>query len=240
MKIQIWIASTTHIDGHNERVAKSALDGMAEQIKQKYIPRLIEHDWNRQIGVGMYWEVFQLNDWEYALWVVYGIFENEEEKNTYKTWGVNTVRKEYQKYLNINELIKMSAENIENNKSVEKQENNKMDAANMLEMYINSTGLLPTWEVYKIKRFIAWTWDLRIEIYPGDHDLQHKENNWPHFHIISKQKNFNARFDLETFEYVDNKYWKISDKDKKKVKTFLLENPEVVEKLKSEYERLKH
>ncbi len=58
MKITIGIASTTHIDRHNERMAKSALDGMAVQIKERFIPQLIEHDLNQHIGVGLYGEVF--------------------------------------------------------------------------------------------------------------------------------------------------------------------------------------
>jgi hypothetical protein len=41
--------STTHIDKQGEKMAKSALDSMAIQVNTKYIPQLIEHDWNRQV-----------------------------------------------------------------------------------------------------------------------------------------------------------------------------------------------
>ena len=80
MKITTGIASTTHIDRHNERMAKSAIDGMAEQIKERFIPQLIEHDPKQHIGVVLYGEVFLLKDGEFALGIVSGIFENNEEK----------------------------------------------------------------------------------------------------------------------------------------------------------------
>jgi len=58
MKIITGIASTAHIDRHNERMAKSALDSMATQIKEKFIPQLIEHDPNQHVGVILYGEFF--------------------------------------------------------------------------------------------------------------------------------------------------------------------------------------
>ena len=33
---------------------KEYLEGMAEQIREKIIPLLIEHDWRKQIGVILY------------------------------------------------------------------------------------------------------------------------------------------------------------------------------------------
>ncbi len=85
MIIITGIASTTHIDRHNERMAKSALDGMAKQIKERFIPHLIEHDPNQHIGVILYGEVFRLKDGEYALGIVSGTFEDEHERERYKT-----------------------------------------------------------------------------------------------------------------------------------------------------------
>ena len=44
MKYITGIASTTHIDRQNECMAKSALDDMAIQIREKFIPQLEEHN----------------------------------------------------------------------------------------------------------------------------------------------------------------------------------------------------
>ncbi len=72
MNITTAIASTTHIDKHGDRFAKSALDDMARQIKTKFIPHLVEHDPKQQVGAALYGEVFKLGDGEYALGVVTG------------------------------------------------------------------------------------------------------------------------------------------------------------------------
>ena len=44
MKLVEVILSTTHIDRHNERMSKSALESMVEQIKANIIPAGIDHD----------------------------------------------------------------------------------------------------------------------------------------------------------------------------------------------------
>lgn len=102
MKIITGIASTTHIDKHNERMAKSALDSMAEQIKKRFLPQLVEHDPNQHIGVILYGEVFQLKDGEYALGIVSGVFENNEEKQIFKIGQPNNVWEDYEKSCQMN------------------------------------------------------------------------------------------------------------------------------------------
>lgn len=235
MKIQTWIMSTTHIDRDNERMAKSALDGMAIQVNSKYIPQLLEHDWNRQVWIVLYAEVFQLNDWEYALWSVIGLFTSENEKDKYKVWSKNKDALKYKSYLNTHELIKLSDNN--NTELIEREEVNDYKDSfgfwEQLKKYLNSTNVTPDWRVYKTKWFIWWFWSTSIVLYPKDHD------NPQHFHVISKQHKLNAKFDLNTFEYISTKHWKINNKLKKKVKQFLLDTPEVVKKLKSEYIRMR-
>jgi hypothetical protein len=207
---------------------------MAIQVNTKYIPQLIEHDWNRQVWVVLYAEVFQLNDWEYALWSVIGLFTSEIERHKYKIWSENKEALNYKKYLNITDLINLVDNNQKSRKETIQQkleENN--EHWDLLRKYLNSTNVSPGGRVYKTKWHIWWFWSTSIVLYPKDHD------NPAHFHVISKQHNLNARFDLNTYEFISTKHWKITNKLKKQVKQFLLDNPKVVEKLKSEYNRMR-
>jgi hypothetical protein len=226
MKISSGIAITTHIDRHYEQLTKSALDGMAEQIKEKFIPQLIEHDWKKHVGVVLYGEVFQLDDGEYALGIVSGIFENEEERTTYATGKPNIYWREYKKYLDINKLIELAGRN-----KTSLFDSPVRNVADLLETNLDSTEILPDGTVYKIKRFIAATGDLRIEVYPKDHKHQ------PHFHVISKQRNINARFDIQTLEHITSKNGKIKPEDIKRIQHFFKTYPEYLEKLKTEHSR---
>jgi len=227
MIIITGIASTTHIDRHNERMAKSALDGMAKQIKERFIPHLIEHDPNQHIGIILYGEVFQLKDGEYALGIVSGLFENKEEE--FKTRQPNNVWQNYKKYLDIAELQKLKEQNHQSKEISSSLK--KSNIGDLLEAHLDSTQVLPDGTVYEIKRFIASTGDLRIEVYPKDH-------NPPHFHVISKQRNIDARFDIETLNLINTKRGSIKEKDVKKIQNFFRTNPDILEKLKKEHERL--
>lgn len=229
MKIITGIASTTHIDRHNERMAKSALDGMAEQIKKRFIPQLVEHDQNQHVGVILYGEVFQLKDGEYALGTVSGIFENNKEKETFKTGQSNNVWQDYKKYLNIDELLKMNEKNHQTKQTNSSSKDSNI--ADLLETYLDSTQVLPDGTVYKIKRFIASTGDLRIEIYPKDHNPQH-------FHVISKQRKIDARFDIETLDLINTKSGNIQTNDIRKIQNFFKTSPTYLEKLKTEHTRI--
>lgn len=228
MQINIGIASTTHLDRHNERMAKSALDGMAGQINEKYIPQLVEHDWNRHIGVLLYGEVFQLKDGEYALGVVTGLFENENEKNEFKSGQPNKVWQNYKQHLDIKKLIELSDQKKSN---LVNQNRVPVNVADLLENHLDSTQVLPNGRVYKIKRFIAATGDLRIEVYPKDHEPSH-------FHVISKQRGINARFDIHSLELVDMKDGKIKKDDIKKIQDFFRTSPTLLNRLRNEHSRM--
>lgn len=238
MKILTGIGSTTHIDRHNERMTKGALDSMVEQIKGKYIPQLIEHDWDRHVGVVLYGEVFPLPDGEHALGIVVGLFENDEEKGNFKSGQSNKVWKNYKKYLQIDELIQLSEKNNNGKNEAQDLSNNgkaKPSIADLLEKHIDSTQVLPDGTVYKIKRFIAATRDLRIEVYPKDH---YKDHYPAHFHVISKQRNINARFNIETLELINNKKGEIKGNDVKIIQSFFKTHPMILEELKNKYSRL--
>lgn len=230
MKITTGIASTTHIDKHNERMTKTALDDMAIQINKKFIPQLIEHDPNQQSGVILYGKVFQLEDGEYALGFVSGIFENNKEKETFIIGHPNNVWREYKKYFDITELL-LPSRKSQKTKNQTKHKSPNLNIADLLETHLNSTRVMPDGTVIKIKRFIASTGDLKIEVYPKDHTPQH-------FHVISKQRNINARFDIVTLNLISTKKGSIKNNDIKRIKNLFSTNPIALKKLISEHTRL--
>lgn len=235
MRIITGIMSTTHVDRHGERMSKNALEGMADQINNKYIPYLIEHDWDKHVGTVFYGEVFRLKDSEYALGVVVGLFEVESEFENFKKGNENTVWPDYKNYLNPNELVLSLDDKIGIKDSAGDyitMPRSKRSVADLLEVHLDSTQVLPDGTVYKIKRFIATTGDLRIELHPKDHPPAH-------FHVISKQRNIDARFDISTLEFGSMKKGKISNGDIKKIQSFFRCYPEMLAKLKKEYLRLK-
>lgn len=101
-----------------------------------------------------------------------------------------------------------------------------------LEKYLNSTEFLPDWRIYHVKRAIARIFDLSLEVYPKDHRPAH-------FHVVSISRGLNARFSIETLEYLSDKWsTDISNKDIRRVQEFLREYPNIHEALKSELVRM--
>lgn len=225
MKIITAIASTTHIDRHNEKMAKSALDGMAEQACSKYIRFLIEHDPNKAIGVIFAAKVLPMSDGEWALVTVAGLWETEEERGAYRYGTENIV---WQRYMPILEEIPVPIES-QNGENFEREPTPK-NLAGLIELQLNSTAVWEDGTVIKIKRFVARTGDLEVHIYPNDHHPAH-------FHVISKQRGINARFDLNTFELIDEKQGTISSKDQKKIKNLFESDSRAKSLLEREYSR---
>ncbi|GAG28127.1 unnamed protein product, partial [marine sediment metagenome] len=58
-----------------------------------------------------------------------------------------------------------------------------------------------------------------------------------HFHVISKQRKINARFNIETLDYINMKEGIISPKDIKKIQNFFKTHPGPLKLLKDEYSR---
>lgn len=232
MEIITGIASNTYVDRHNEQMTKSALDDMAEQINARYYPLNIEHDIDATAGVVLYGEVFKLHDGEYALGAVFGVFENEEERKTFEYGQPNTTWGEYKSHLPVEKMTmdheKMYAQNPALRVTDDKQE---WSPEQLLEMFLDSSKIWTDGSVYRIKHFIASTGDLRIDVYAKDH--------WPpHFHVSSKQRGIDARFDLHTLEYLSTKTGNIRPDDIKKIHAFLKQYPEVLTKLRDNYKRL--
>lgn len=229
MKFITGIASTTHIDKHGDRFAKSALDDMAGQIKKKFIPNLVDHNPKQQIGAALYGEVFKLDDGEYALAIVTGIFEDSREKEMCEAGKPNILWVEGKKHLDTDELMKMHENNPNKGHA---QIPSRRTVADLLETHLDSTQVAPDGKVYKVKRFIASTGDLSIDVYANDHKYE------PHFHVISKQRAINARFDLETLEVISMKTGKIKPNDVKKIQDFFKLRPDKLKFLKDEHKRL--
>jgi hypothetical protein len=85
---------------------------------------------------------------------------------------------------------------------------------------------MPNGEVYYIKKYVASLGDLRIEVYPKDHKPEH-------FHVISKQRNINARFDIKTLELVSTKYGKIMNSDIEKIQHLFRTQPNLNQLLRT-------
>lgn len=68
--------------------------------------------------------------------------------------------------------------------------NELQQIADFLDAHLDATKVWSDGKVIQIRRRIAHVKDLIIEIYPNDHDP-------PHFHVISRQRDINARFSIE-------------------------------------------
>ncbi|MDR3547751.1 MAG: hypothetical protein P4M11_05715 [Candidatus Pacebacteria bacterium] len=225
MRIIATIASSTHIDAHNERFAKEALESMITQIRTKYLPCLIDHDPSQQIGVVFNGKIRQMKDGEFALVTVVGVFEQEAERELYTPGSLNTVWQQYESFLDEVEMP-----NIE--ESARTQPKSKpLTIAGLLEQYLDSTSIWVDSSVYKIKHLIASTGDLSVHVYPKDHLPAH-------FHLTSKQRNIDARFSIYTIEFIDTKRGSIRPGDVKKIQDFFRRNPKELQKLQAEHARL--
>jgi hypothetical protein len=108
--------------------------------------------------------------------------------------------------------------------STRKEEVKEFNIAEVLEKYLDKTNVTPDGRVYWIKAFVDRYKDLEFHIYPKDH--------FPlHLYVISKQRNIDARFHIETFDLISEKKGKISKNDIKKVKKFFKTMPQAREKL---------
>jgi uncharacterized protein DUF4160 len=232
MQILGGIASSTHVDYHGQRMAKSALDQFALQVNTHYVPLLINHDFSQRIGVNLSARVVELDDGEYALLMVSGIFEDEAERASFLSGSANTVRASYESVLDdveahVPALLNMAAE-VPTPEDVDYPQT----IAGQLELHLDSTSIAPDGSVYLIKQRIANVRDLEINIYPKDHEP-------PHFHVRSRQRNMDARFHIETLDFINEKHGTIKPKEIKQIQGFFEQNPAMHAQLKREYERLK-
>lgn len=228
MKIITGIASTTHVDRQGDRFAKEALDNMAAQIKIKYIRMLFNHDTTQlAVGVLLCAEVAPMADGEHALLVVGGLFDNEEEAGQYVFGAENTEWGQHAHHLDglpedlLQRPISATAEH--------QAEPGPDNMADRLERFLNSTAIWVDGSVYDVKYLIASIGDLKVHVY--------RDHNPPHFHVISKQRGLDARFDLETLDLIDMKHGTMRSADEKKVRDYFKRHPLDLQRLRDEHAR---
>lgn len=226
MKLLCSIAASTHIDKYMTRIAKEALEESVKTINSKYLPFTIEHNMDDVIGVVLCAKVLPMESNEWALVVVTGMYENDLDKKSFVPGGKNSSHKDYL-YI-IDELEIPLKSNAMSKEELEYYRPKNINEE--LENYLDSTKVNKDGKIYFIRRYIARTGDLKIEVLSRDHD--------GHFHVFSKQRGINARFNINTFEYIDTKQGKVSSSDKKKIQEFLKTHKEERDLLISEYQRM--
>lgn len=229
MLLVTGVASTTHRDLHNERFAKSALDSMAKQLQAKYIPYRVMHnqDWN--IGVLLAGRVSKLEDGEFGLFIVAGIYENDAEKQSFAIGAQNTVWQNYDSELD--EAEEQYHPTPVNEDEIKANLIDPDDVERLLERHIETTDVLPDGRVYKIKKYVASAGELQIILHTNDHDP-------PHFHVQSKQKGYDASFYIDNLELYRENRGKIPRKDIKKIQHFFSQ-PVNLKKLLGDYQHVK-
>lgn len=100
----------------------------------------------------------------------------------------------------------------------------------LLEDWLDSTAIWTDGRVYKTKGHVGRIKDLKIYVYPGDHEP-------PHFHVKSTQRDIDATFHLHSRELRTDKTNQIKLSDIKKIKAFF--EIEVMEqKLLAEFQHM--
>lgn len=223
MEIQGGIASSTHVDSQGQRIAKQLLDEMSLRIRTVYIPLLVDHDFNRKIGVVLNARVIDLGDGEHALLVVTGIFDNDDEAINFPNEAENSVWQDFNPVMDeVEGTVREEYEIVV--QPVRDDEPEELSLAERLELYLGTTEVMPDGTIYLVKRHFDSIGDLSIDV-QTDHDP-------PHFHVSSKQRGFDVRFYLDTLEIYSNKRGSISGKDAKKIRDYFTNNPDEHEKLK--------
>jgi hypothetical protein len=229
MEIQGGIASSTHVDSYGQRMTKELLDENYLRIQTVYVPLLVDHDFNRQIGVVLSSRVIDLGGGEYALLVATGVFDNDEEAAQFPNEARNSVSQDYGPLLDeIERAVREEYEEV--GQSVPDSEPEGHDLAERVERYLGTTEVMPDGTVYLVKRHFDSLGDLSIDVY-ADHDP-------PHFHVISKQRNFDVRFHLDTLEIYSIKRGSISGKDARKIQDYFTNNPSEHAKLKTMFQSM--
>jgi hypothetical protein len=227
MLISVKMASSTHLDLHYERMSRHFLENSAIALRESYCPLLIDHDFDRQIGVILNAKVAELPDGEYGLFLVIGEFQEPADISGYETGQVNVAHRDYdgafeglEEYLSSEWTAGPAVTSLDH----------ELDVAELLAIHLDSTKIDESGEVYKVKRHVASIGGLEIHVF--------KDHLPAHFHVISKQRKMNARFSLETLEHLSTKNGVVKADDLKKIIDFFQRHPDQLAKLRAEHLRL--
>lgn len=222
----LMIASTTHKDLHGMRMAKQALEGFEKSISKKYYPLQYNHDDSgAKVGVIVTAKLFEMPDGETALAALVIKHSNAEIAGRFPSGGDNLVFRDFQELIDVKAL--MVAHDIKMKGYVEVEQS--LDEK--LESFMQSHIVMPNGQIRTNKYLIAKINKFRVEIYPKDHRPAH-------FHLISKKRNIDVRFNIETLDKISEKQGKISGGDEKLVKLFFKTHPDELTKLRKEAKRL--
>jgi hypothetical protein len=229
MLTDVVLASTTHLDLHYERMSRDFLESSAASMKKVHRPYLIDHDFDRQIGVVLNARVAELPDGEHGLFLVVGLFDELGEKACYETGDDNLVHGLYDDLLDGIEEGVVLQEGREVT-SLERE----LSLPELLAIHLDSTKVMKSGEVYKVKRYIVSVGDLSIHVYAKDHPGEKPG----HFHVKSKQRKIDARFNLDTLECMNVKGGRLKADDPSKIVNFFTTHPEHLATLRDEHRRL--
>ncbi|HVW23330.1 MAG TPA: DUF4160 domain-containing protein [Candidatus Saccharimonadales bacterium] len=220
------IASTTHKDLHGMRMARQALEGFEKSIRKKYYPLQYNHDDSgAKIGVIVSAKLFVMPDGETALAALVIKHSDKEIAQRFPSGGNNSV------FMNFQELIDVNALMIAHDIKMEGYVEVEQSLEEKLESFMQSHIVMPDGQIRTNKYLVTKIKEFRVEIYPKDHRPAH-------FHLISKKRNIDARFSIETLNKISVKQGKISSGDERLVKLFFKTHPDELTKLKKEAKRL--
>jgi len=111
-------------------------------------------------------------------------------------------------------------------------DNNMDELSEQLNLHFDRTRIWKDGRVYLIKELVATVNDLKIVVY--------RDHYPPHFHVLSKQRSIDARFSLDTLDYINEKgnKRKIKSDDIKKIKAFFEWRPDKLKLLRDRHARL--
>ncbi len=224
--VAISIASTTHIDSQKERVASKVLDVIHDSIKKQYYPFLFNHEREKQpIGSIVSSKLFKFPDGEKGLAILIVYFTKPEASLEFIAGENNTAFEQFQKYINLDLLMEKHDEKMRNFQEVD------LGLEAELSAYFLSHKAGDSGQIEVRKYNIAQIGDFKIVIYPKDHKPAH-------FHVVSEQRNINAKFTIEPVELIGIKKGNLRKGDEKLIKRFFQLNPERLAYLKCEAIRL--
>lgn len=216
----IAISSTSHRDSHGEIVSPQAIKGIVSQINKSCLPFLINHNQSRDTpGALVAAKSFIMPDGETALGVLIIFYTSFASRISFQVGNKNHNWSDYVHLIDPDALLKAHDKKLETHKDV------VLPVPLRLQAYLSSHTLNQDGIIRTTKHLIGETHDLKIVVRSRDHLPAH-------FHVLSKQRGINARFSVDSLEYLDTKNGTISSSDKKLVKNFFKTNPDALEQLK--------
>jgi hypothetical protein len=215
------IGATTHVDLHGERFAPEAIDVFVESISKQYYPFLLDHQADKPVGALVSAKKFGFSDGEFGVALLIVFYTSKHAAVSFPAGRTNEQFGELQQLIDIDKLLKAHDHKIARLEGSAPS----LSPEEALEAYLSSHIVEEDGRVRVLKHFIAQYGDLKIEVYPADHKPAH-------FHVVSKQRGINVRFDLASLEVISSKQGKLRSKEAELIRQFLKSNPTVLSNLR--------